>query len=398
MKRISSSSILKTAAFALIALLGMRAMFTAHTTTPPNAPMSSQPRQRGLPQLTLILMLVVIGLIIIWTLPMSNPPTQSVVIINGNLVGFIGFSMALDSSGIAYIAYYDSAAQALRLARCNNNTTCNASTVVTVDSGGTSPGRDGKSIALTSAGIPIIAYYDAFNGDLKLAYCNSTACNAPTIVTVDSAGFVGQEPSLRLTSGDIPVISYFDTSFDDLKLARCESSTTCNFPSIVTVDNSANDVGEYNSLQLDSNGVALISYLNNTDRTLNFAHCNNIACNAPTLRLLDSNTQTGLQTSMILRGGDPLIAHRNHTLSTMLLVICDDPTCATYTSSTLQTQAYHPSIALDTNGFPVIAYLGIIGAGNPDLMLLRCIDLNCTNPISTTLEGGSTNIQGKSVV
>lgn len=52
------------------------------------------------------------------------------------------------------------------------------------------------SIALTSDNVPVISYYDYFDGrtnyDLKLAICNDAQCSSPTIMTLDYGGVGGR--------------------------------------------------------------------------------------------------------------------------------------------------------------------------------------------------------------
>jgi hypothetical protein len=74
------------------------------------------------------------------------------------------------------------------------------------------------SLALTSANIPVISYYDYENANLKLAVCNDAACSLPSIGTPDSEGDVGLPSSLALTSADVPVISYRDRTNGNLKM------------------------------------------------------------------------------------------------------------------------------------------------------------------------------------
>jgi len=56
----------------------------------------------------------------------------------------------------------------------------------------------------------VVSYYDVNNGHLKLATCTANCATAsPTwqIVTVDSAGTVGQFSSLALNASGLPVVS-----------------------------------------------------------------------------------------------------------------------------------------------------------------------------------------------
>jgi hypothetical protein len=122
------------------------------------------------------------------------------------------------------------------------------------------------SLALTSSNLPVISYYDLTNYDLKLAVCNDAACTSPTITTLDSAESVGSYSSIALTSSDLPVISYFDGTNYDLKLAVCNDAT-CTSPTISTLD-STGTVGEYTSIAVTSSNLPVISYYDETNRNL----------------------------------------------------------------------------------------------------------------------------------
>ena len=45
-------------------------------------------------------------------------------------------------------------------------------------------------------GLGLVSYYDATNGNLKIAHCNNLACTAATLRTVDSLGNVGRYTSI----------------------------------------------------------------------------------------------------------------------------------------------------------------------------------------------------------
>lgn len=127
-------------------------------------------------------------------------------------------SIDVDNLGQVHIAYYDETNKALKYALgvlVGPNWTW---TIETVDD---QPGDDynvGKytSVGANSAGVPYISYYDAWNGDLKMAY--KPGLNW-ILKTVDSVGDVGWFTSLDIDSTDYPHISYYDNSFGDLKYA-----------------------------------------------------------------------------------------------------------------------------------------------------------------------------------
>jgi hypothetical protein len=153
--------------------------------------------------------------------------------------------------------------------------------IVTIDSTGV-VGWD-SSLALDSSGFPVVSYLDETNGDLKLVHCNDANCvgGNESIVTVDSvgeAGDVGVYTSLALDSSGFPVISYFDAYNSAMKLAHCnDANCVGGNESIVTVD-SAGYVGLDTSLALDSSGFPVVSYIDGTNYDLKLAHCNDANC------------------------------------------------------------------------------------------------------------------------
>ncbi len=130
-------------------------------------------------------------------------------------------SLALDSSGNPAICHYDRDSNALRLAR-KSGASWSAAVVDEgtpgVDAEGAATDPDtGKYCSLAADGPNWrIAYYDAANGDLKLA----TGGSGPfTIATVDANGDTGAWPTqFKASSGWI--IAFHDVEKQDLKLAR----------------------------------------------------------------------------------------------------------------------------------------------------------------------------------
>ena len=81
------------------------------------------------------------------------------------------------------------------------------------------------STTIGTDGMPVIAYFDDTNGDLKVVHCTTTACTSTdTPQTLDSAGIVGWYPSIAIGTDGMPIVAYFDAINGDLKVVHC---TTC---------------------------------------------------------------------------------------------------------------------------------------------------------------------------
>ncbi len=205
-------------------------------------------------------------------------------------------SLALDMNDYPVISYYDTAHGNLMVAHCGT-IDCSPKNIrlgtdihtEVVDSAG-DVGRY-NSLALVSVlnargqkeQRPFISYYDATNGDLKIAYCANTDCssdrsNSTYIQTLDSQGDVGQMTSLKRASDGSPIISYYDAANQDLKIAYCDpGQSMAKVPTlpcqetqrnvILTID-SVGDAGQNSSLALDANDKPVISYYQATYASL----------------------------------------------------------------------------------------------------------------------------------
>jgi hypothetical protein len=89
-----------------------------------------------------------------------------------------------------------------------------------------STGVQYTSIAVGQGGLPVIAYYDETSLDLKVAKCATSSCTETSQITaVDSAGDVGQYASMAIGTDGNPVIAYYDATNGDLKVVKCVNQT-----------------------------------------------------------------------------------------------------------------------------------------------------------------------------
>ena len=177
------------------------------------------------------------------------------------------------------------------------------------------------SLALTSSNLPVISYYDSTNGDLKLAVCTDAACTSPAISTLDSTGVVGKYTSIAVTSSNLPVISYYDETNGNLKLAVC-TNAACTSYTISTLDSPGAVVGKYTSIAVTSSNLPVISYYDETNQNLKLALCNNADCKSSTISTRDSTDNVGSHTSIAVTSSNlPVISYYDETNQNLKLYV-----------------------------------------------------------------------------
>lgn len=287
-------------------------------------------------------------------------------------------SLELDANDNPIISYYGRGV--LNLAVCHSPT-CSNPTMRVLDDGR----RAGwwTSLELDSSGNPVIAYHNHDNSSLNIAVCSDPTCEtAPTLKLLDGERYNGYTPSLVLDANNNPIIAYLDYSNLNLKLAVC-SDPTCTAPPILSVLDSAGNVGWYPSIALDSNGNPVMSYLRYSDWTIRLAVCSDPACATPPIIRSLGRAGHVRPTSLVLDANDnPIITHADDTNDDLEIIFCDDPTCATKTVRVLDSDGnsgQFNSLTLDANGYPVVSYFSFEGSAG-ELRLAQCVDSTCEAP------------------
>ena len=163
------------------------------------------------------------------------------------------------------IAYYDVGNHDLKVARCNDKACAGANeTISTVES--TGDVGEFASLAIGADGNPVIAYYKRSSGDLRVAKCNDPACAGGNEKrsTVAAAGDVGPYASLGIGLDGRPVVAFYDVTQHFLKIVRCNDPACTGKEKIVTLD-SAGDVGQCASLAIGLDGVPVVAYYDATN-------------------------------------------------------------------------------------------------------------------------------------
>jgi hypothetical protein len=249
-------------------------------------------------------------------------------------------------------------------------------------------------LVLDQQGLPVIAYVDeAAPSVLIMMFCNDVSCvgGDELISTIDSYGRVWA-PSLAIDPSGAPVIAYQDLSGGGLVLVRCNDAWCSGADeSIVTVD----PAGWHPSLALDGSGFPVIAYYDGTTGGLTSAQgglkvvrCNDPGCAGgdESIAHVDVDGQVGWFPSLALDADElPVIAYYdfgdpNQANGHLRLVHCNDRAClgADETPVVLdpsRDSGRHPSLVLDRAGNPAISFTDT--TANASLKLLRCDDPGC---------------------
>ena len=311
--------------------------------------------------------------------PSTSPRTPS------RVFGSVS-SLKLTSTGIPVIAYNDETNADLKLAVCDT-LLCTHPTITTIAT--TNVLAFSLSMSMTANDTPVIAYSEnltgGYNTDLRLAVCNDTICSNPTFSTLDSrpdgVGFI----SMALNSADAPVVSYHDYFTGYLKLAVC-NNTACTSKTVMVLDDSAT-VGQYSSIALTATNNPIVSYYDVTNGDLKLAVCADPMCSTKTLSTLASAGTVGRYTSLAVTASNiPVISFFDDDANDLKLAVCDTTACATPVISTIDSTGivgFLTSIVLNSAGAPVISYLD---QTNEALKIAVCNNTACTSPVLSTLE------------
>jgi hypothetical protein len=147
-------------------------------------------------------------------------------------------TLSLDNTGVPVIIYHDIGNDMLYLAHCDSPTTCNSPTLQPLF-----PAIQLVGASIGADGLPVIVYAttsvwpQAPDFLLRIARCNNaTTCNAPAVSPVDAVPYSRYDSHMTLSEDSGVYMAYVEGGRDDLRLAYC-ASPDCPYPEVVLVDN-----------------------------------------------------------------------------------------------------------------------------------------------------------------
>jgi hypothetical protein len=242
-----------------------------------------------------------------------------------------------------------------------------------------------NSIALGGDGFPVIGYtqYDLFTpiNILKVAKCTDIRC-ASSVINVLDGSEVFSIGSMATGQDGLPIISYWQNN--GLLVAKCNDYFCSGANESISI---VDDLGGDSSLAIGADGLPVISY--QTEGKLMVAKCNDPACSGGDeiiTAINDFESNTGRAPSIAIGSdGFPVISYQRISgpfdPSTIKVAKCNDIACSggdeiisVIDNDGLSFLALSNSIDIEPDGLPVIAYAGTNGSIN----VVKCNDAACS--------------------
>lgn len=132
--------------------------------------------------------------------------------------------LALDAANLAGAAWVDSAND-LHFVKCSN-AACTSRQENTVVSGAENTSSDSMAMVIPTSGNPIFAYAGGAGFvETRLIFCNDPLCAGgdETVVTLDTDALPVKGLDLALTAAGLPVVAYVDAD-DEISLVLCQNA------------------------------------------------------------------------------------------------------------------------------------------------------------------------------
>lgn len=279
-------------------------------------------------------------------------------------------SAALGADGRVVASFADE--DELKVLRCAD-VVCISSRVTTVATAGA---VGATSIAINTFGDPTIAYYDAVARDLRYLVCGDRACSTTSSdVVVDAAGDVGSFVSLGTASNGLPMIAYYDASNGDLRFALC-GHWRCDDGNVFSTVASSLDIGTHVALAMGVDGMPVMVYRSESESRMELAHCEDLSCSGLVNRY-DLQRDADYVAMTVKQDGYPLVAYHERAGDNLEYLFCHDRTCFSRTQQVLDggtDKGGFASIGVAPDGMPIVSYYdGAEGA----LRVARCWAMEC---------------------
>ena len=236
-----------------------------------------------------------------------------------------------------------------------------------------------------STGTWVGFYYLADEQRLWVAGCSGTSC-APTRA-INASGERGAYVSaaVRPAPSNLPIVAYYDVANGDLRLTAC-IDLNCSLSSVERTLDAAGDVGAGTAIAVDpATGLAVVAYHDVTNAVLKLYRCSVADCASGSAVVLDGTmSQRGARPSIAFGAGGALfVAYEDAGTGEVRLGRAVAP--FTTLSSVPVGPGSEPALTVDGSGFADLVYRGPLDT----LQRVRCTDATCSMAIQQTLAGAA---------
>jgi hypothetical protein len=215
----------------------------------------------------------------------------------------------------------------------------------------------------------------------------------PTLNTTvdDPANQVGQYTSIAIAPDGLPVVAHRDSTAAALRVTKCGNPSCAAGNVSTTVDDQSNSVGWFASIAIGADGFPVISHQDSTAQALKVTKCGNAACTTGNVTTTVDNpaNAVGYDTHIAVPAdGLPVISHRDNGVAGLRITKCGNPACSTNISTTVDDVAdqvgYETSIAIGVDGLPVVSHRNSTATA---LRITKCGNAACTaGTVSTNVD------------
>ncbi len=278
-----------------------------------------------------------------------------------------------------FAAFYNATRGDLEAVDCFDSS-CNIATLRVLETAN-DVGRGTATAVDPATGFPLIAYYDATQGDLRLYRCASPSCDTGSSVVVDGLGDRGRNPAMAFANAAL-WIAYDDSSSGEVRLARGLAPFGAgDFQSFAIA------AGSDASVAPDASGLVDLVFRGGAQGTLERLRCDDLGCTLATQSTLDGAGRGFAPSATRLPNGNLLVSHHQPSAGAMLATVCNDAACSAPQRLTLEPgPGFGPtSVALAyAAGRPLIQYQD---AALSEVRSTQCTTTACTAFIRRVANG-----------
>ncbi len=288
-------------------------------------------------------------------------------------------SLAFGADGLAIVAYYDAGTTSLALTHCADRI-CRSTTTTRVAASKAS--GEYTAIAIGADGLPVVSYYDRTRRTLAVTHCGTAACDAGNVTRWPdpSSNDVGLHTAIVIGADRLPMVSYYDATAGALRVTHC-GDLSCGAGNVsTTVDDPAEAAGLHSAIAIGRDGLPVIAHMQEKVG-LRVTHCGSATCAAgavTTLVTAPGDVQGYYPSIAIAADGLPVVSHASPGTDSLHVSACADAACTAARTTRVDTldvpHGYDSSLGIGVDGLPVVAHY-VKGAGA--LRITKCGTANC---------------------